>query len=80
MAKSSRKKKEKAKDFAKPKLRVGKKLAKAANATETSFKSRSIVLQSQLQDKGPQAKTHRGRTLKVSLLDEVYAESQTDYE
>lgn len=42
-----RKKKEKAQDFKKPKLRVGKAKAKPDNFTDTSFKSKSIVINNQ---------------------------------
>ncbi|CAL3964380.1 hypothetical protein PZA11_001750 [Diplocarpon coronariae] len=47
MGSSTRKKKEKKKDFQKPKLRVGKTKAKADNFTDTSFKAKSIVLNQQ---------------------------------
>jgi pre-rRNA-processing protein IPI1 len=40
MAKSSKAKKEKKQDFRKPKLKVGKTKAKAANFTDTSFKAK----------------------------------------
>jgi pre-rRNA-processing protein IPI1 len=40
MGSSNRKKKEKLKDFQKPKLKVGKTKPKAANFTNTSFKSK----------------------------------------
>lgn len=40
MGSSTKKKKEKKKDFQKPKLKVGKAKAKAANFTDTSFKSK----------------------------------------
>ncbi|KAI0203304.1 Rix1 complex component [Astrocystis sublimbata] len=53
MGSSDRKKKEKKKDFQKPKLKVGKAKAKAANYTDTSFKSKSIVLQQQLHETAP---------------------------
>jgi pre-rRNA-processing protein IPI1 len=42
MGSSTKKKKEKKKDFQKPKLKVGKAKAKAANFTDTSFKSKGI--------------------------------------
>jgi len=42
MAKSAKAKKEKKKDFQKPKLKVGKTKPKAANFTDTSFKARCI--------------------------------------
>ncbi|KAK3363497.1 Rix1 complex component [Lasiosphaeria hispida] len=44
MGSSNKKKKEKKKDFNKAKLKVGKAKAKAANFTNTSFKSKSIVV------------------------------------
>ncbi|KAM3064889.1 rRNA processing protein [Clarireedia jacksonii] len=47
MGSSAKKKKEKKKDFQKPKLRVGKSKAKADNFTDTSFKSKSIVVNQQ---------------------------------
>ncbi|KAF8476952.1 Rix1 complex component [Kalaharituber pfeilii] len=48
MTASSKKKKEKKqKDFAKPKLKVGKAKSKPSNFTETSFKAKAIVLASQ---------------------------------
>ncbi|KUI74541.1 Pre-rRNA-processing protein IPI1 [Cytospora mali] len=47
MGSSVRKKKEKKKDFQKPKLKVGKTKAKAANFTDTSFQSRAIVVNQQ---------------------------------
>ncbi|KAJ5542769.1 hypothetical protein N7535_005193 [Penicillium sp. DV-2018c] len=47
MGSSSKRKKEKQKDFQKPKLRVGKAKAKPDNYTDTSFKSKSIVLTQQ---------------------------------
>lgn len=46
MGASSKRKKEKAKDFQKPKLRVGKTKPKADNYTETSFASKRINLSS----------------------------------
>ncbi|KAK4124995.1 hypothetical protein N657DRAFT_643786 [Parathielavia appendiculata] len=47
MGSSTKKKKEKKKDFQKAKLKVGKAKAKAANFTDTSFKSKSIVVNQQ---------------------------------
>ncbi|CAM1501745.1 Fc.00g037290.m01.CDS01 [Cosmosporella sp. VM-42] len=44
MGSSTRKKKEKQKDFQKPKFKVGKEKPKASNFTDTSFKSKSIVM------------------------------------
>lgn len=43
MGSSNRKKKEKKKDFQKPKLKVGKTKAKPSNFTDTSFKSKGIT-------------------------------------
>ncbi|KAI9744343.1 MAG: rRNA processing protein, partial [Chaenotheca gracillima] len=47
MGSSAKKKKEKRKDFQKPKLKVGKAKPKAANFTDTSFRSKGIVLKQQ---------------------------------
>lgn len=47
MGSSTRKKKEKAKDFKKQKLRVGKTKPKADNFTDTSFKSKTIIVNKQ---------------------------------
>ncbi|TKX24189.1 hypothetical protein C1H76_3600 [Elsinoe australis] len=44
---SAKRKKEKAKDFQKPKLKVGKAKPKASNATDTSFRAKSITLKQQ---------------------------------
>lgn len=44
MGSSTKKKKEKKKDFQKPKLRVGKTKAKPANFTDTSFKSKGTSI------------------------------------
>ncbi|OAR01149.1 hypothetical protein LLEC1_06087 [Akanthomyces lecanii] len=44
MGSSMKKKKEKQKDFQKTKLKVGKTKAKASNFTDTSFKSKAIVM------------------------------------
>lgn len=55
-------------DFRRVKSKVGKKLPRAQNQTDTSFKSRSINLteQSLAADKGGQAVTARNLTLKAS--------------
>ncbi|KAI0835420.1 Rix1 complex component [Hypoxylon sp. FL0890] len=53
MGSSAKKKKEKKKDFQKPKLKVGKAKPKASNFTDTSFKSKAIVLQQQLAENAP---------------------------
>ncbi|TPX23371.1 rRNA processing protein [Coccidioides immitis] len=47
MGSSQKRKKEKKKDFQKPKLKVSKEKPKASNFTDTSFKSKSIVLNQQ---------------------------------
>lgn len=47
MGSSSKKKKDKAKDFQKPKLKVGKARPKNTNATDTSFAAKSIVFKQQ---------------------------------
>ncbi|KAL7920826.1 Rix1 complex component [Trichoderma austrokoningii] len=47
MGSSAKKKKEKKKDFQKPKYKVGKAAPKASNFTDTSFKSRAIVMNQQ---------------------------------
>ncbi|KAJ5179999.1 Pre-rRNA-processing protein ipi1 [Penicillium capsulatum] len=47
MGSSAKRKKEKQKDFQKPKLKVGKAKAKPENFTDTSFRSKAIVLNQQ---------------------------------
>ncbi|KAJ5110237.1 Pre-rRNA-processing protein ipi1 [Penicillium argentinense] len=47
MGSSAKRKKEKQKDFQKPKLKVGKAKAKPENYTDTSFRSKAIVLNQQ---------------------------------
>lgn len=47
MGSSAKKKKEKQKDFQKPKLKVGKARPKNTNATDTSFSAKSIVFKQQ---------------------------------
>ncbi|KAK8040534.1 pre-rRNA-processing protein IPI1 [Apiospora marii] len=53
MGSSNRKKAEKKKDFAKPKLKVGKAKAKPDSFTDTSFKSKAIVINKQLTEDAP---------------------------
>ncbi|KAI1379842.1 Pre-rRNA-processing protein IPI1 [Hypoxylon crocopeplum] len=53
MGSSTKKKKEKKKDFQKPKLKVGKAKPKASNSTDTSFRSKALVLQQQLAEHAP---------------------------
>jgi pre-rRNA-processing protein IPI1 len=53
MGSSAKKKREKKKDFQKPKLKVGKARPKPANTTETSFRSKGIVLTQQLDIDAP---------------------------
>ena len=50
MGSSAKKKKEKAKDFQKAKLKVGKARPKNTNATDTTFAAKSIVLKQQSLD------------------------------
>ncbi|KAG7171808.1 Testis-expressed protein 10-like, partial [Homarus americanus] len=54
MTKSARAKKNKKADFAKVKLKVGKKIKKAQNETRTDFKARKIILKEQLEKKSDQ--------------------------
>ncbi|XP_041477876.1 testis-expressed protein 10-like isoform X2 [Lytechinus variegatus] len=70
MGKSARKNKEKKKDFQKVKLKVGKKLAKADNVTDTTFKSRSIQIREQLKasaNDGDQPVTPRKQNIQELL-------------
>ncbi|KAK5061372.1 hypothetical protein LTR84_007914 [Exophiala bonariae] len=53
MGSSAKKKREKKKDFQKPKLKVGKARPKAANSTDTSFRAKAIVLNQQLDINAP---------------------------
>lgn len=53
MGSSAKKKKEKKKDFQKPKLKVGKARPKAANSTDTSFRAKAIVLNQQINADAP---------------------------
>lgn len=55
MTKSAKAKKAKKADFAKVKLKVGKRLKKAQNETRTDFKARKIILKEQLSRKGEEA-------------------------
>lgn len=69
MAKNKRKKKQRQEDFKKVKLKVGRKLPPAQNATETQFKSRAIVLPSQLVGQSSGEPTNnRRQNLKVKTL------------
>ncbi|RHZ46096.1 hypothetical protein Glove_634g10 [Diversispora epigaea] len=63
--KSQRKKKIKQEDFKKSKLKVGKKKPKPTNFTDTSFKSKSIILpnQSIIEDKSNEITNSRNLTL-----------------
>ncbi|KAF2149596.1 hypothetical protein K461DRAFT_230689 [Myriangium duriaei CBS 260.36] len=63
---STKRKKEKAADFKKPKLKVGKTKPKASNATSTSFQARSIVLgQQSLTTAAPNAVTQFSHSLSL---------------
>lgn len=53
MGSSAKRKKEKKKDFQKPKLRVGKAAPKAANATSTSFKAQKLLINQQINANAP---------------------------
>lgn len=66
MGASAKKKKEKKKDFQKPKLKVGKARPKAANSTDTSFKAKAIVLSQQINADAPTSQAQF--THHVSLL------------
>jgi pre-rRNA-processing protein IPI1 len=65
MGKNKRKKKQKEEDFKKVKLKVGKTLPKGTNETQTSFKSRGIVVPSQDLTKEGQLTNTRKQGLKV---------------
>ena len=56
------------KDFAKKKQKVGKGKRAPENATVATFKSQSIVIPSQLEQRTDQPTTHRKLTLQVSVL------------
>ncbi|KAJ1944739.1 rRNA processing protein, partial [Kickxella alabastrina] len=66
MPKTTKKKQKKAEDFKKVKLKVGKKVGPAANATDTSFTAKSIVMggQSIMADKSAAVTNSRNMTLK----------------
>ena len=67
MTKSSRAKKAKKADFAKVKLKVGRRLKKAQNETRTDFKARKITLKEQLTRKAEEdLLTGKKRNIKVS--------------
>ena len=65
MGKNKRKRKLKEQDFKKVKLKAGKKLLPAQNATETSFKSRALFIPTQL-NKDLEPTNQRNQTLKVT--------------
>jgi len=69
MAKNKRKRKLKEQDFQKVKLKVGKKLQPAQNATDTSFKSKSVFIPKQLRKLDNEPTNQRNQTLKVRLSD-----------
>ena len=73
MAKNKRKRKLKEQDFQKVKLKVGKKLQPAQNATDTSFKSRSVFIPNQLQKLDNEPTNQRNQTLKVRLSNWYYS-------
>ena len=53
MTSSAKKKRERKKDFQKPKLKVGKAKPKPSNQTDTSFRAKAIVLNQQLNVEAP---------------------------
>lgn len=53
MTSSAKKKKEKKKDFQKPKLKVGKSAPKAANSTSTSFNAKKLLVNQQIKSEAP---------------------------
>ncbi|RMZ90228.1 hypothetical protein DV736_g2537, partial [Chaetothyriales sp. CBS 134916] len=55
MTSSAKKKRERKKDFQKPKLKVGKAKPKAVNHTDTNFRAKAIVLNQQLSVDAPSA-------------------------
>uniref|UniRef100_UPI00358F99A6 testis-expressed protein 10 isoform X2 n=1 Tax=Myxine glutinosa TaxID=7769 RepID=UPI00358F99A6 len=59
MGKLAQKKKKRADDFKKVKLKVGKKKPRAQNETNASFKTRTIAIPEQLKSHGTQPTTHR---------------------
>ncbi|KAL2758567.1 hypothetical protein ACRALDRAFT_2133535 [Sodiomyces alcalophilus JCM 7366] len=67
MGSSSKKKKEKAKDFQKPKFKVGKAKAKPSNFTDTSFKAKAIVMgQQNLTIEAPETSTQFRHSLSLA--------------
>lgn len=62
-----KKKKQKNEDFKKVKLKVGKSKLSAANSTDVSFKSQSINILSQLEEKD-EPTNRRNLSLKVAIL------------
>ncbi|KAJ1734974.1 hypothetical protein LPJ61_000793 [Coemansia biformis] len=80
MPKTSKKKKQqKAEDFKKVKLKVGKKKAAPTNATDTSFTARAIVLseQSIVADKSSQLTNSRNQTLRELLTQQRHYSTTT---
>ena len=68
MTRKRPKKAEPPKDFAKKKQKVGKGKRAPDNATVPTFKSHSIVIRSQLEQRTDQPTTHRKLTLQVSII------------
>lgn len=77
MGSSAKKKREKKKDFQKPKLKVGKARPKAANHTETNFRAKAIVLNQQLNVDAPSTiqQFHHHLSLLTSKADSQRKES-----
>ena len=89
MTSSTKKKREKKKDFQKAKLKVGKARPKPTNATNTSFRAKAIVLNQQLNVDAPTAsaqflhhtslltsKSDSQRKDSISFLSSCYATSE----
>ncbi|XP_076058362.1 testis-expressed protein 10 homolog [Oratosquilla oratoria] len=75
MGRSAKAKKAKKADFAKVKLKVGKKLKKADNETRTDFKARKIIIKEQFADKSSEnLVTKKNHTLK-ELLSRLHHQS-----
>lgn len=68
MTKSAKAKKARKADFAKVKIKVGRKLKKAQNETRTDFKARKIIVAEQLARKASEeVLTKRKHNIKVIL-------------
>ncbi|RKO90901.1 hypothetical protein BDK51DRAFT_31444 [Blyttiomyces helicus] len=80
MPKATRKKKQKAEDFKKPKLKVGKKLAAPTNQTDVTFKTQAVVVPNQsITSEKPSSElvNSRNRTLKELMVQVRHYAAQT---